>query len=132
LLGLDLAENFDNSYNCIDELIAYNDDRVQFWNNVTFETMYTAPEDRRFIYPAMNFTKMIFEHVSFVPVYCYQFVFVEVYKYWLKLYLDMENDFNFLLISFLFTQMGNAPKFKNAIDQIQLNSETQEYVLVFN
>ena len=27
--------------------------------------------------------------------------------------------------------MGNAQKYKNAIDQIQLNSEAQEYPLVF-
>jgi hypothetical protein len=56
----------------------------------------------------MNFTKMISEQFSYIPPYCYEFFFIEVYYWWSELYASMEYDFNFLLISFLFTQMGNA------------------------
>ena len=70
---------------------------------MTFETEYTAPQDRRYIYPLMNFTKMIAEQYSFIPPYCYKFTWIEVYRWGLELYASMQNDFNFLLISFLFT-----------------------------
>ena len=75
---------------------------------------------------------MINEQFSYIPPYCYRFIFVEVWNWGTELYESMENDFNFLLISFLFTQMGNAQKFKNAIDKIQQNSEAQVYPLVFH
>lgn len=103
LIGLALIDQFDNSEDCINTVIDFNDDYVQFQNNYTLETMYTAPDDRRYVYPAMNFTKMISEQFSYIPPYCYEFFFIEVYDWWNDLYESMQYDFNFLLISFLFT-----------------------------
>lgn len=61
LIGLALIDQFDNSEDCLNTLIAFNDDWTQFGNNWTLETEYTAPEERRYVYPLMNFTKMINE-----------------------------------------------------------------------
>ena len=108
LIGLALIDQFDNSEDCLNTLIAFNDDWTQFGNNWTLETQYISPEERRYVYPLMNFTKMINEQFSYIPPYCYKFILVEVWNWGTDLYESMENDFNFLLISFLFTQMGNA------------------------
>ena len=103
LQGLALIDQFDTSEDCIYKIIDFNDDFTQFQNNVTVETLYTAPDDKRYVYPYLNFTGMISDQFSFIPIYCYQFLFIEVYDWWNALYKSMEYDFNFLLISFLFT-----------------------------
>jgi len=39
----------------------------------------------------------------------------------------MGNDFNSLLISFLFTQMSQALQYKKNVDKIEENNENQNY-----
>ena len=67
LIGLALIDQFDNSEDCINTLIDANDDVTQFRNNYTLETLYIPPEERRYVYPVMNFTKMISEQFSNIP-----------------------------------------------------------------
>lgn len=123
LQGLALIEDFDNSDLCIEALIAFYDDTTQFINNVTIENNHIVNEDLRYMYPLLNFTKMIGSEFAEAWPYCYDFVFVEQYDYWVALYSAMNNNFNTMLISFLFTQMGNAKDFKTAIDKITENEE---------
>lgn len=44
----------------------------------------------------------------------------------------MNGDISVLIQAFLFTQMGNAQKFKNSIDTIQVNNEVQNYIANFH
>lgn len=61
LIGLALIDVFDSSEDCINTAIDFNDDVTQFRNNYTLETQYTPSKERRYVYPLMNFTKMINE-----------------------------------------------------------------------
>jgi hypothetical protein len=117
LVGLALLDKFPNADNCIDNIFAFIDDWTQFQNNYTYETEYVKPEDTRYVYPPLNFTGMWAAEASVVPAYCWDFG-TEVLVYIDTLYTQMGRDFNMLLISFLFTQMGNAARFKTIIDAI--------------
>ena len=50
--------------------------------------------------------------------------------YWVALYNEMGSNFNTMLLSFLFTQMGNALEYKSAIDLIAEAETNQEYETV--
>ena len=63
---------------------------------------------------------MIASNFSAIVPNCYKFT-SEIYNYGITLYKSMNNDINTLLISFLFTQMGNAKSYKSALDKIKLN-----------
>jgi len=51
----------------------------------------------------MNFTGALAGDMSEIPLYCYSVFGIEVLDWWETLYTSMSNDFNTLLISFLFT-----------------------------
>mmetsp|Transcript_1657 Transcript_1657/g.2930 ORF Transcript_1657/g.2930 Transcript_1657/m.2930 type:complete len:148 (-) Transcript_1657:763-1206(-) len=87
-------------------------------------------EDVRPLYPFINFTKMLSEEFANSVPYCYEFLFVEFASYWAELYATMNNDFTTMLISFLFSQMGNAKDYKSALDKIAENELNQQYELV--
>lgn len=96
-------------------------------NNLTEETGgYIEPDDRRYIFPLMNLTGALAGDASDIPVYCYETIGIQFLDWWDNLYNSMSYDFNTLLISFLFTQMGNAMDFKDAIDNIDANSQGGE------
>lgn len=71
--------------------------------------------------PLINLTGAIAGDAADIPEYCYQTFGIEMLDWWDEIYEEMSYDFNTLLISFLFTQMGNAPRFKDAIDIIEEN-----------
>lgn len=121
-------DKFPNADNCIDNIFAFLDDWTQYKNNYTFENEHVAPAEKRFVYPPLNFTGMWAAEASVIPGYCFAFG-MEVWKWVDQLYEQMGRDFNTLLISFLFTQMGNAARFKTIIDAIQENQKNQEFEL---
>ena len=57
---------------------------------------------------------------------CYN-MSAEMWTYSNDLYRQMGNDFNSLLISFLFTQMSQALQYKKNVDKIEENNENQNY-----
>ena len=64
--------------------------------------------------------------------YCYEFFAIEALAYWNNLYTQMNSDFSILIQAFLFTQMGNALKYRTAIDHIDDNNQNQTYAANFN
>ena len=75
----------------------------------------------------MNFTKMLHDDFSDILPQCFQFVGFQVVDYCDQLYTDMGRDFTELLVSFLFTQMGNANRFRTAVVNIEENDKQQLY-----
>lgn len=134
LIGLDLEgiDLFKTANKCIFAIIGFADDTTQFDNNITKEFEYTAPEDIKIAYPWLNFTGMIAGPFADCFPNCYEFVFVEVNAYWINLYAQMDNDISVLIQAFLFTQMGNALKYRTAIDHIDDNNQNQTYAANFN
>jgi hypothetical protein len=127
--GMELTNDFSSADLCIDNVIAFMDDLTQLENNYTLEYQYIQAKDVRFLYPVMNFTKMISETFAEAVPACTSFS-LQFYTYWVTLYIAMGNNFNTMLISFLFTQLGNAIDFKSAIDRIEENEKNQDYQLV--
>jgi len=58
--------------------------------------------------------------------YCYN-MSAEMWTETRELYASMDNDFNSLLISFLFSQMTYALQYKKQVDKIEENNENQNY-----
>jgi len=131
LTGLDLNGTFLNAGNCIGHIIGFVDDTVQFENNYTAELFYTPIEDIRWAYPVLNFTGMVSNDFAEIPYTCWLY-WVEFYTYWMKIYSDNKSDVSIFIQAFLFTQMGNAKKFKSSIDTIADNNEVQNYIANFH
>ena len=130
LQGIELASDFESADSCIDSLIAFYDDTTQFRNNLTLELNHIEGEDQRYLYPLLNFTGMVGLDLGDAVPFCFKFLYIEFLGYWSDLYTAMNNNFNTMLVSFLFSQMGNAKDFKSAIDKIAENEENQDYELV--
>jgi len=114
--GLQLEDDFEKANKCIiQDIIGVIDNGYQFVNNYTFEFTYKPEEQRNFMLPVLNITKMV--GVNFANIFpdCYELVALEMYKYFLTIYINAGEDFNNLLLSFLFSQMSNAKKFQEAI-----------------
>jgi hypothetical protein len=71
---------------------------------------------------------MIAEGFADSTYYCFSFG-LEFYNFYYALYQSMGYNFNTFLISFLFTQMGNAIEYKSAFERIKLNQKNQAYDL---
>jgi len=119
LEGIDL---FKTANKCIFAIIGFVDDTTQFDNNITKEFEYTPIEEIKIAYPWLNFTGMIGGPFADSFPYCYEFLAVEVDAYWINLYSQMNNDPSVLIQAFLFTQMGNALKYRTAINHIDDNN----------
>lgn len=124
LIGLDLEgiDLFKNANKCIFSIIGFVDDTTQFDNNITKEFEFTDPDEIIAAYPYLNFTGMVAGPFAEVLPYCYEFLAIEALAYWNNLYAQMNNDFSILIQAFLFTQMGNALKYRTAIDHIDDNN----------
>jgi len=126
---MELTNDFPTADLCTDAIFRFIDDTTQYENNQTLETQHIVAEDIRPFYPLINFTGMIADGFADAVPHCMGFG-LEFYDFWAALYISMGNNFNTMLISFLFTQMGNAIDYKSAIDRITLNEQNQEYELV--
>lgn len=130
--GLGLISEFDTADKCMYAIIYFIDDITHFRNNVTEEFFFTPANERVYIYPFISFTQVWGTNFSSIFPECYDLIFVEVFDYFSSLYSQMESDFNTLLLSFLFSQMANANRFKSALDQIDEYTQNQQYELVMN
>lgn len=97
---------------------------------MTLESKHIVNEDRRLFYPVLNYTKMIGTGLADSIPFCYQLFAVELYGYFESLYASMGYKPNTMIISFLFSQMGNAKDYKIALDKIADMEEVQNYQLV--
>jgi len=59
---------------------------------------------------------------SDIGPYSYEFLYVESKLYWDAQYALMDKDISIWIQAVLFTQMGNAVKYKNAINAIDANN----------
>ena len=84
------------------------------------------------VYPILNFTKMIGTSAADIPKDCFTF-FLQASQYWTDLYAQMNNDPSVFMQAFLFTQMGNANKFRKAMLAISENGDdgNQNYIAAF-
>ena len=93
------------------DIVGVADNGFQFVSNYTWEYVYRPEEERNYMLPVLNVTKMV--GVNFASIFpdCYRFIFLEVWLYWEGIYISVGKDFNNLLLSFLFSQMQSAKKF---------------------
>jgi hypothetical protein len=75
---------------------------------------FTPLEDIRPFYPLLNLTKMIGTSAADIPLDCFRFG-LQFSDYLNNLYAQMGSDPSVFLQAFLFTQMGNANKFRKAM-----------------
>jgi len=70
------------------------DNAFQFESNYTWEWLYRPKEERNYMLPILNVTKMI--SINFANIFpdCYQFVALEIGLYWEGIYLAVNKDFN--------------------------------------
>lgn len=81
LIGLDLNASFPYAGECIGHSWFFVDKSVQFYNNASFEFMYTKVENLRVVYPVLNFTGMIAKDFAPIPIDCFEFG-LQFYTYW--------------------------------------------------
>jgi hypothetical protein len=70
----------------------------------------------------LDFTGFFAGAFSDIAPYSYEFLYVESKLYWEAQYLLMDKDISIWIQAILFTQMGNAVKYKNAINAIDSNN----------
>lgn len=121
--GLNLPSKFSTAELCQNNLVYFVDEVIIFENNATYETLYTETAARRPIFPSISFTQAVGGNFSEVFPNCYK-TGEEVYDFTYALWVNVLESFNNLLISFLFTQMTYAIRYKQAIDRIVENEET--------
>ena len=126
LEGLNLAAPFPTADQCTNAAINSYDDYTETQNNFTYEFEYTKIENFKPIYPLMRTTEAFGTNFADIFPLCYN-MSAEMWTYSNDLYQQMGNDFNSLLISFLFTQMSQALQYKKNVDKIEENNENQNY-----
>lgn len=100
--GLNLANNFPTSTDCVDNIVYAIDENTIFENNFTYEVLYTATEQIRPINPLLSFTETLGGNFSESFPNCYK-TSEEIFDFWYALWINVNYDFNNLLISFLFS-----------------------------
>ena len=103
-LGLQLEDNFPSSEKCvINDIVGTIDNFYQFQSNYTWEFWYQPVDNRNYLLPILNVTRMI--GINFASAFpdCYTFTVLEIGTYAQGIYTNVNKDFNTLLLSFLFS-----------------------------
>ena len=76
-IGLQLEDSFETADKCIiADLVGFIDNIHQFMSNYTWEYVYKPIEERNYMLPVLNVTKMV--GINFASLFpdCYKFVFL--------------------------------------------------------
>jgi hypothetical protein len=102
LEGLALASVFQSADLCTNAILAVVDEYADMVNNFTLSFQYTPINNFNPMGPTLAVLKFIGVRIANCPVNCWNTI-LQVYNYVFGLYTSANNDFNTLLISFLFT-----------------------------
>jgi hypothetical protein len=111
---------------CTFAIIDTYDDYIDTRNNLTIETKYKTLEEFQPIFPILKITELFGTNFADIWPYCWDTTY-EFIVYVRDLYINANRDFNTLLISYLFTQMGYALTYRRIITKIEENEQNQQY-----
>lgn len=113
LEGLALASVFQSADLCTNAILFVIDEYADMVNNFTLSFQYTPIQNFNPMSPTLALLKFVGVRIANCPVNCWNTI-LQVYNYVYSLYTSANNDFNTLLISFLFTQMTYSRNYLNA------------------
>ena len=113
LEGLALASVFQSADLCTNAILFVIDEYADMVNNFTLSFQYTPIQNFNPMSPTLALLKFVGVRIANCPVNCWNTI-LQVYNYVFNLYTSANNDFNTLLISFLFTQMTYSRNYLNA------------------
>ena len=128
LIGAKVADTYEYSDECINNIVDAMDDTAFYRNNVTNHTieMQAGRKDTRFE-PFLNVTGLVGGPVADSVPDCYLFLF-NVYQVEDTRFQEFNSNWGNFFLSFLFNQMGNALKFQQKFEKIRQNNEQQNYM----
>lgn len=124
--GLNLVARMSSATLCQDALIFTTDDYTNTENNLTLELQHTNISTFKPIMPLLSVTKLLGTNFADAFPYCWATT-DEFIDYVMNLYEGSQRDFNKLLISYLFTQMGYAQNYHRIMSKIEENNEKQNF-----
>ena len=113
LEGLALASVFQSADLCTNAILFVIDEYADMVNNFTLSFQYTPIQNFNPMSPTLALLKFVGVRIANCPVNCWNTI-LQVYNYVYSLYTSANNDFNTLLISFLFTQMTYSRNYLNS------------------
>jgi hypothetical protein len=124
MIGLDLGgiDYFKNALNLQEAWVQTIDDATFLDNNLTYMFVWENKSDIILAESELDITGFFAGAFSDIMPYSYEFLYVESKLYWDGQYALMEKDISIWIQAILFTQMGNALKYKNAINSIDANN----------
>lgn len=93
---------------------------------MTIEFQYRTVDTFKPVHPMLKVTELFGTNFSNIWPQCWDTTY-EFIQYVTELYEGANRDFNTLLISYLFTQMGYALTYRRIITKIQENEENQQF-----
>lgn len=127
IVGLKLADTYQYTDDCINDIINSIDYSIYFGNNVTqHDKKMKDGSASTWGLPYLNVTGLVYGPVADALPNCFNFL-TSVYTVENARFLTFNQNWGNFFLAFLFNQMGNALNFQTKFERIQVEEERQNY-----